>query len=137
MNRQGKFELSIRYGSDTYILVQQIDESLTLEDTIQTSVRVHLEVISTANDDLHDLGTFDCVVLHLFMAYKHHSMAVEGHLCLVDRSEELYTDFQRMLKPPHLSSTLLYGINCSFEQIKNRSVTTLMLEAPALPVLYV
>ena len=68
MTRQGSVEASTRGGTDASLLAQKLDGRLALADYLQISARVRLAVIPSADEALHELGTFAFVALYLFFA---------------------------------------------------------------------
>ena len=66
MTRKGKVEALTRGGLDAFLLVQQLDGRLASVDSLHTSSRVCLTVISSADEALCNLGTFAFVAYHLF-----------------------------------------------------------------------
>ena len=72
---------------DAYLLTQQIVGQLLSEDTLWTAVQVHLAVILTVGEALHNLGTFDFVVEQLFSSGIIHSSVVLELLHPIERLE--------------------------------------------------
>ena len=111
LTRQGTVEASTRGGEDTSLLAQQLDRRLASADSLRTAVQVHLAAIPSAEEALCDLGTFAFVASHLFSAGGRNSTAVAELLRLIERLEELHTEVQGMISPPHLSTTLLFDVS--------------------------
>ena len=110
MNCQVTVEASTCGGSDASLLAQQLDDHLAFMDSLRTSARSRLTVISPTDEALRDLGIFDFVALHLFYAGGRHTEVVAELLRLIERTEELHTEVQGVIKYPHLEATLLYDI---------------------------
>ena len=62
---QGMVEASNCGGSDASLLVQQLDGRLASTDSLRMSARVRLDVITSVDMALCDLGTFAFVDSHL------------------------------------------------------------------------
>ena len=72
MNHQGSAEASNRGGADAYLFAHQLDGRLVSADSLQMADRVRLDVITSAEKALCNLGTFAFVTLHLFSAGGRH-----------------------------------------------------------------
>ena len=111
MTRQGTGGASTREWADASLLLQQLDGRLALADSPRTAVRVRLACILSADEALHDLGTFAFVASHVFSTVGRHESAFTELLCLIERLEELHTEVQGMITSLHLATTLLYGVS--------------------------
>ena len=67
-----------------------------------------------------ELVTFAFFALHLFSAGGRHSSAVSELLCLIERLEELHTEFQEMILSPHLATTLVFDVSRRWSQYLKR-----------------
>ena len=94
LTRQGTVEASTRGGADASLLSQQLDGRLASADSLRTAARVRLDAISSAEEALRNLGTFDFVASHLFSAGGRHSSTIIELFHLIERLEELHTDVQ-------------------------------------------
>ena len=96
--------MSTHGGSDASLFAQQLDGRLSLADSLWIAVRVHLAVILSADEALRDLGTLAFVTLHLFSVGGRHLSAIAELLHLIERLEELHTEVQGVISPPHYSA---------------------------------
>ena len=96
---------------------------------LQTALRVLLDAIPSVEEALRDLGTFAFVALHIFFAGGWHSLAVVDILCLIESLEELHTEVQGIISPPHPAMTLLYNVLRRWSLYSNRCVDALASEA--------
>ena len=122
LNRQGMVEVSICGGADASLLAQQLDGHLVLADSLQTAARVRLAAIPSADEELRELSTFAFVASHLFSTGRRHSYTVTEILRLITRLEELHTEVQGMISPPHLVMTLLFDFSRRWSLYLNRCV---------------
>ena len=97
------------------------------------AVRVRLAVIPSADEALHDLGTFPFVASYLFFAGGRHSSTVTELFRLIERLEELHIEVQGMISSPHLAATLLFDVSWRWSQYPNRCVEALDLEVVEVP----
>ena len=111
MTCQGTVETSNREGADAYLLAQKLDGWMVSADSLRTAARVRLACILSADEALHDLGTFAFVASHVFSTVGRHESAFTELLCLIERLEELHTEVQGMITSLHLATTLLYGVS--------------------------
>ena len=74
------------------------------------SARVHLNVIPSTDEALHNLGTLPFAALQLFSVGGRHSSAVAKLLRLIERLEELHTKVQGTISYPHLATALIYDV---------------------------
>ena len=95
---------------NTYLLAQHLYGQMASADSLRKAARVRLTVILSGDEALRDLGIFDFVALHLFYAGGRHTEVVAELLRLIERTEELHTEVQGVIKYPHLAATLLYDI---------------------------
>ena len=70
---------------------------MALADSLQTSARVHLDVIPSAEEALCDLGTFDFVASYLLSAGGRQSSAVTELLHIIKSLKEIHTKVQGMI----------------------------------------
>ena len=108
LTSHGTVEASTYGGLDAFLLDQQIDGRLALAYSLQTTARVRLAAILSADEALCGLGTFAFVASHLFSTGGWHSSAVAELLRLITRLEELHTEVQGMISSPHLATTVLF-----------------------------
>ena len=77
---------------------------------LSTDARVCLATIPSADEALQDLGTFAFIALHLLSAGGRNLSDVVELLRLIERPQELNTEAQGIISPPHLTTTLLYNV---------------------------
>ena len=78
------------------------------EDSLQNSVCVLLADITSADEALHNLGTFYFVAAPLFSTGGRHVTSVPEILHFFDSMEELQIKVQEMITPPQFSTTLIF-----------------------------
>ena len=131
---QGTVETATRRGAETSLLSQKLDGSLALADSMQTSARVRLDAIPSADKALQDLGQFAFVALHFFSAGGWQSSSVVEILRLIKRLEELHTEVQGMISSLYLATTLMYYVYWRCSLFLNRYVAASAPEALESPV---
>ena len=107
---QGTFEASTCGGADASLLVQKLDGRLASADSLRTVTRVRLDAIPSTEKAIYDLGMFACVASHLFPTGGRHSYTIAELLHLIERLEEIHTEVQGMISPPHLTTTLIFDV---------------------------
>ena len=109
--RQVSAKASTHGEADASLLVQQLDGRLSLKNSLHMAARIHLAIILSADEALHNLGTFAFFALHIFPAFRHHLSAIAKLLCVIERLKELHTEVHGMISSPHLVTTLLYNVS--------------------------
>ena len=125
LTRQGTVKASTHGGADASFLAQQLDGRLAPADYLWTAARFYLATIPSGEEALCGIGTFVSVASHLFSAGGWHSSAVAELLHLITRLEELHTEVQGMISPPHLSTTLLFNVPRRRSLYHNRCIAAL------------
>ena len=82
---------------------------------------------------LRYLKTFSKIASYLFSTGVIHVAAVAELLCLIKRLEELHTKVCSMIKPSHLSRTLLFGMSRFWNLHINRCMDAYSLEDLVYP----
>ena len=133
MTIQGSVKVSTHGGADSSFLLQQLYGRLSLADSLWMAARVHLAVILSVDEALHNLVTFAFAASHLFSAGRRHPYAVTELLCLIGRLEELHIELQRTISPPHLATSLLYNVLQCWIQYLKRCVAASASEVVEAP----
>ena len=102
LTHKGTVEAVTRGGADASLLAQQLDGRLALEDSLRKAARVRLANIPSADEALHDLLIFSFVASHLFSVGRRHLSDVAELLRLIERLENIHTELQGIISPPHL-----------------------------------
>ena len=90
--------------------MQELYGWLSSAYSLRTAARICLEVITSTDEALHDLGIFVFVVYYLLSVGRRHAAAVTDILPIIERLEELHTKMQGMIKSFHFSTTLLFDV---------------------------
>ena len=95
-------------GSDASLLAQQLYVQLASADSFLKSTRVCVDATQSTYEAIRDLGTFAFIASYLLSMGRRHATVIMDILYLIERLEELHTEVQGKITPPHLSTALIY-----------------------------